>query len=103
MIGRACLLCDCRSARHLLTNGLGWRAATWSRSRRRARRSGDRAAFHDTDAYGANVSSNYDSRPLVPEVTVEGDRAGLIRGRQTVGELPALEEGLPEDFFSRDR
>ncbi|MFJ6776162.1 hypothetical protein ACIQOV_35280 [Kitasatospora sp. NPDC091257] len=49
------------------------------------------------------MSSNCNSRPLIPEVTVEGDRAGLIRGRQTVGELLALGVGLPEDFFSRDR
>ncbi|MFJ2582919.1 hypothetical protein [Kitasatospora aureofaciens] len=64
---------------------------------------GDLAVFHDTGACGASMSSNYNSRPLIPEVTVEGDRAGLIRGRQTVGELLALEVGLPENVFSRDR
>ncbi|MFF2750680.1 hypothetical protein ACFVVA_34745 [Kitasatospora sp. NPDC058048] len=49
------------------------------------------------------MSSNYNSRPLIPGVTVEGDRAGRIRRRQTVGELLALEVGLPEDFFFLDR
>ncbi len=55
---------------------------------------GDLLVFHDAGAYGASMSSNYNSRPLVPEVLVDGDTARLIRRRQTVAELLALELGL---------
>ena len=37
------------------------------------------------------MSSNYNSRPLIPEVLVDAGRARLIRRRQTVAELLALE------------
>ncbi|MDD9941314.1 MAG: diaminopimelate decarboxylase [Myxococcales bacterium] len=52
---------------------------------------GDLLIFHDAGAYGASMSSNYNSRPLLPEVLVDGDRAQLIRRRQTIAELMALE------------
>ncbi|SFM94837.1 diaminopimelate decarboxylase [Formivibrio citricus] len=52
---------------------------------------GDLAVFHDTGAYGAAMSSNYNSRPLIPEVLVDGDTFKLIRRRQTIEELLALE------------
>ena len=52
---------------------------------------GDLLAFHDAGAYGASMSSNYNSRPLIPEVLVDGDDVRLIRRRQTVAELLALE------------
>ncbi|MDY0969914.1 diaminopimelate decarboxylase [Siccibacter turicensis] len=52
---------------------------------------GDYLVFHDTGAYGASMSSNYNSRPLLPEVLVEGGTARLIRRRQTISELLALE------------
>ncbi|WP_175607657.1 diaminopimelate decarboxylase [Peterkaempfera bronchialis] len=52
---------------------------------------GDLVVFHDTGAYGASMSSTYNSRPLIPEVLVDGDRTRLIRRRQTVQELLALE------------
>jgi diaminopimelate decarboxylase len=53
---------------------------------------GDLLVFHDTGAYGATMSSNYNSRPLAAEVLVDGDTARLIRRRQTVRELIALED-----------
>ncbi|MDA6076880.1 hypothetical protein O0544_11400 [Edwardsiella anguillarum] len=37
---------------------------------------GDWLVFHDTGAYGASMSSNYNSRPLLPEVLVEGIGSG---------------------------
>jgi diaminopimelate decarboxylase len=40
------------------------------------------------------MSSNYNSRPLIPEVLVDGDSDRLIRRRQTIGELLALELDL---------
>ena len=55
---------------------------------------GDLLVFHDAGAYGASMSSNYNSRPLIPEVLVDGDSDRLIRRRQTIGELLALELDL---------
>lgn len=52
---------------------------------------GDYLVFHDTGAYGASMSSNYNSRPLLPEVLFEKGVPRLIRRRQTVEELIALE------------
>jgi diaminopimelate decarboxylase len=52
---------------------------------------GDLLVFHDAGAYGASMSSNYNSRPLAAEVLVEGGVPRLIRRRQTVDELIALE------------
>ena len=52
---------------------------------------GDLLVLHDAGAYGASMSSNYNSRPLVAEVLVDGDQTRLIRRRQTVEELLALE------------
>ncbi|QHC24560.1 diaminopimelate decarboxylase [Streptomyces sp. GS7] len=57
---------------------------------------GDLVVFHDTGAYGASMSSNYNSRPLIPEVLVDGDETRLIRRRQTIDELlaPELDPGV---------
>ena len=52
---------------------------------------GDLFVFHDTGAYGASMSSNYNSRPLIAEVLVDGEQIRQIRRRQTVKELIALE------------
>jgi diaminopimelate decarboxylase len=52
---------------------------------------GDLLVLHDAGAYGASMSSNYNSRPLAAEVLVDGDSHRLIRRRQTVEELLALE------------
>ena len=55
---------------------------------------GDLLVIHDTGAYGASMSSNYNSRPLIAEVLVDDGVAQLIRRRQTVEELLALELGI---------
>jgi len=55
---------------------------------------GDYLVFHDTGAYGASMSSNYNSRPYAPEVLVDGSDLRLIRRRQTIDELLELEENL---------
>lgn len=55
---------------------------------------GDLLVIHDTGAYGASMSSNYNTRPLIAEVLVDAGLARLIRRRQTVDELLALELGL---------
>jgi diaminopimelate decarboxylase len=48
--------------------------------------------IHDTGAYGASMSSNYNSRPLLPEVLVDGGETRLIRRRQPLADLLALEQ-----------
>lgn len=53
---------------------------------------GDLVVFHDAGAYGASMSSNYNSRPLAPEVLIDGAEVRLIRRRQTIHELLALED-----------
>jgi diaminopimelate decarboxylase len=56
-----------------------------------AARVGDLLVFSDAGAYGASMSSNYNSRPLAPEVLVDGAQIRLIRRRQRMEELLALE------------
>lgn len=52
---------------------------------------GDYLVFHDTGAYGASMSSNYNSRPLLPEVLFEAGQPREIRRPQTIQELLTLE------------
>ena len=52
---------------------------------------GDLVVIHDTGAYGASMSSNYNTRPLIAEVLMENGQPRLIRRQQTVAELLALE------------
>lgn len=52
---------------------------------------GDLLVIHDAGAYGASMSSNYNTRGLAAEVLVDGGAQRLIRRRQTVAELLALE------------
>lgn len=54
-------------------------------------RVGDWVVFHDAGAYGASMSSNYNSRPLLPEVLVDGEAVQLVRRRQTIADLLSLE------------
>lgn len=53
---------------------------------------GDLLIFHDCGAYGSSMSSNYNSRPLIPEVILHNESTHLARRRQTIDELLALEE-----------
>jgi diaminopimelate decarboxylase len=52
---------------------------------------GDLVALLDAGAYGMAQSSNYNSRPRAAEVLVEGAKARLIRRRETMADLLALE------------
>ena len=52
---------------------------------------GDLLAVMSGGAYGAVMSSTYNSRPLVPEVLVDGDRWHVIRPRRSIDELIALD------------
>jgi len=50
-------------------------------------KSGDLIAFRSAGAYGAVMSSEYNSRPLIPEVLVNGDQFAVIRARPTFDEM----------------
>lgn len=52
---------------------------------------GDYIAQRSAGAYGASMSSNYNSRPRTAEVLVDGNKAQLIRRRENLSELWALE------------
>ena len=52
---------------------------------------GDLAAFMTAGAYGAVMSSTYNSRDLVPEVLVSGDQFAIVRRRWPIEEQLALE------------
>ncbi len=49
--------------------------------------SGDLVAFRSAGAYGAVMSSEYNTRPLIPEVLVRGDQFAVIRARPTFDEM----------------
>jgi diaminopimelate decarboxylase len=55
-------------------------------------RLGDLVVIHAAGAYAASMASNYNSRPLAPEVLVEDGRPRLIRRRQRLEDLLALED-----------
>ncbi len=55
---------------------------------------GDVLALRDAGAYGFAMSSNYNTRPRAPEVMVDGDKAYLIRARETLDDLWRGEEML---------
>ena len=57
--------------------------------------SGDLVAFRSAGAYGAVMSSEYNSRPLIPEVLVWGDQFAVIRPRPTLEEMLGR-DSIPE-------
>jgi diaminopimelate decarboxylase len=48
---------------------------------------GDRIALMSAGAYGFVMASTYNARPLLPEVLVEGEKAVVVRQRQTWEDL----------------
>ena len=56
---------------------------------------GDLVAFRSSGAYGAVMASEYNSRPLVPEVLVQGDQFAVIRRRPTYDEMISR-DSIPE-------
>jgi diaminopimelate decarboxylase len=48
---------------------------------------GDLVAFRSAGAYGAVMSSEYNTRPLIPEVMVKDDHFAVIRRRPTFDEI----------------
>ena len=60
---------------------------------------GDLVAFMTAGAYGATLSSQYNSRPLVAEALVRGDACVVVRRRPTFDEMIALERA--PDWITR--
>lgn len=52
-----------------------------------ALQSGDLVVLHSAGAYGAAQSSQYNTRPLVPEVLVKGNRFEVVRERPKIEEI----------------
>lgn len=52
---------------------------------------GELLAFRSAGAYGAVMASEYNSRPLIPEVLVSGNKFAVIRDRPSI-----------QDIISRD-
>lgn len=57
---------------------------------------GDLIAIRSAGAYGFTMSSNYNSRPRVTEVMVDGDTAQIVRKRETIEQLFAGESVLDD-------
>jgi len=56
---------------------------------------GDLLSIMTAGAYGAVMASTYNSRPLIPEVLVDGDRWHVIRPRPSIDALIAL-DSIPD-------
>ena len=54
-------------------------------------KSGDLLALLSAGAYGASMSNEYNSRPLIPEILVDGDKFEIIRRRPEYEEMISLE------------
>jgi len=69
---------------------------TFARARRLAPlKAGDLVAFLSAGAYGASMSSEYNSRLLVPEVLVRGAQFAVVRPRPTFADMLAREPLAP--------
>jgi diaminopimelate decarboxylase len=66
-----------------------------ARERSLSVRPGSLLAVMSAGAYGMAMSSNYNTRPRAAEVMVSGDRAFLVRERESVNQLFAAERLLP--------
>ncbi|MES1156358.1 MAG: diaminopimelate decarboxylase, partial [Alphaproteobacteria bacterium] len=53
---------------------------------------GDLVAFMTAGAYGAVMASTYNSRALVPEVLVSGDKFNIVRRRWDIEDQLKLEQ-----------
>jgi len=52
-----------------------------------AQQQGDLVAFRSAGAYGSVMASEYNTRPLIPEVLVNGDQFAVIRARPSYDEI----------------
>jgi len=65
------------------------------KNRQLAIEQGDLLAVRSSGAYGFTMSSNYNSRPRVAEVLVDGDAVHLIRERESIASLYQGETLIP--------
>ena len=56
---------------------------------------GDYLALMSAGAYGSVMASNYNTRPLAAEILVNGQKAAVVRERQTVRQIWAAEKAAP--------
>ncbi len=56
---------------------------------------GDLLAIRSSGAYGFSMSSNYNSRPRPPEIMVDGSAFHVVRRRENMDDLMAMETLLP--------
>ncbi len=56
---------------------------------------GDLLAVRSAGAYGFTMSSNYNSRPRVPEIMVDGEQMYVVRARESIDDLLRGEQLLP--------
>lgn len=66
------------------------------KDRQLAIQAGDLLAMRSSGAYGASMSSNYNTRPRAAELMVDGSEIHVIRQRETLDQLMAGESTLPE-------
>ena len=83
----ACRLRDLSPTRYDVVGPVCESADWLGRDRSLALLQGDRIAVLSAGAYGMSMASNYNSRPRAAEIMVKGDRAWLIRERETVADL----------------
>ena len=67
-----------------------------AKDRSLAIKEGDYLYLSSAGAYGFSMSSNYNSRPRVAEVMVDGDQTHLIRARETIEDLVRGEQLVKE-------
>jgi len=56
---------------------------------------GDLVMIRSAGAYGAVMASSYNSRPLAPEVMVDGTRFAVVRARPSIDEMLSSERFPP--------
>ncbi len=70
---------------------------TLAKQRELSLQEGDLLAIRSSGAYGFSMSSNYNTRPRPPEVMVDGEDIHIIRRRENMDDLMAMETLLPDD------
>ena len=71
-------------------------AIFWGKDRELTLEAGDLLAIRSSGAYGFSMSSNYNTRPRVAEVMVDGDQMFVVRLRETIQSLFANESILAQ-------
>lgn len=56
---------------------------------------GELIAIHSAGAYGFSMASTYNTRPLPPEIMIDGDKVAIIRQRQTISDIIKA-EAIPD-------